>query len=84
MRVLSEGAAYMDRSVAFPYEIDENDLCCRLFTQARTLKSQAGGTGYTERFPRGQMLGRAHMETGGEEIRSWPEDKPKKRRQRNR
>ncbi len=40
MRVLSEGAAYMDRSVDFPYEIDENDLCCRLFTQARTLKSR--------------------------------------------
>ncbi len=43
MRVLSEGAAYMDRSVDFPYEIDENDLCCRLFTQARTLKSRQEG-----------------------------------------
>ena len=30
----SNGAAYMDRSMDFPYKIDENDLCCRLFTQA--------------------------------------------------
>lgn len=30
----SNGAAYMDRSADFPYKIDENDLCCRLFTQA--------------------------------------------------
>ena len=29
-----QGAAYMDRSVDFPCKIDEDDLCCRLFTQA--------------------------------------------------
>lgn len=32
--VLPEPAsAYADRSLSFPYKIDENDLCCRLFTQ---------------------------------------------------
>lgn len=29
-----QGAAYMDRSLVFPYKIDEDDLCCRLFIQA--------------------------------------------------
>lgn len=27
------GADYADRSKAFPYKIDENDLCCRLFKE---------------------------------------------------
>lgn len=27
------GADYADRSQAFPYKIDENDLCCRLFKE---------------------------------------------------
>lgn len=31
----SNGTAYMDRSQDFPYKIDEDDLCCRLFLEAR-------------------------------------------------
>lgn len=32
--VLPEGSeSYTDRSVAFPYKIDTEDLCCRLFTE---------------------------------------------------
>ncbi len=29
----ASASAYADRSAAFPYKIDENDLCCKLFLQ---------------------------------------------------
>lgn len=82
MRVPSEGVAYMDRSVDFPYEIDENDLCCRLFIQARRLKSRQEGQDIRSVSQGGRCWGGLTLKQ--EEIRSWPEDKPKKRRQRNR
>ncbi len=32
--VPAEGEAYMDRKKDFPYKIDEEDICCRLFREA--------------------------------------------------